>query len=592
MDYKMITPVPDVSVIIPVYNAEKYLRQTLEYLVHQTLPSIEFIFIEDGSTDNSMNILKEYQKKYQDKIFIYQTSNVGPGEARNVGIAHARADFIGFADADDYMEYDMYEKMFEETKKQSCDMVYIPYYLVRGSKKKVMGRIPQPLSQEQMIFYGEVSFWTKLIHKDLLKRAGKIPAMWFEDTAYMLVVFSYAEHVVYLNEPLYYYMKREGSITDSMKDPKTLDTIQAENYALKHCCQSFRKAVAARVADRILFNLKRRWVYTKEFAQHLKSHRQDIVGNEILQGYPSRYAQIINYLEMSDEPIPHTVFVSGFGRKVNENWLKSFSDKVFSDSCQLAVLDESSCAIDCNPTVQQAYNEGNYEYVSAYFVVKNLYERGGIYLDTRLHISRSFDFLCTFSSFFGFLDQNSFTDRVFGCKPHDSIMKEILQTYEHKEFYLDEFLPLGQRIRNILTAYAGVALDNQTHLADYSCAVFDSSVFVLKGENSMHLCSHDFCENLLDSEYTILPKSTVYALTISKQTEAMEKVYGELDRVTTLKDKLIMQRTQLRAEKKQLNKEKKQLREKIEEYENSTSWKVTKPLRNGTAAVKGIMHRK
>lgn len=101
---------PDVSVIVPVYNAELYLRQTMEYLVYQTLESLELIFIDDGSTDGSPEILKEYQRRYPEKILIYHTPNLGPGEARNEGIRRARGTYLGFADADDYMEYDMYEK--------------------------------------------------------------------------------------------------------------------------------------------------------------------------------------------------------------------------------------------------------------------------------------------------------------------------------------------------------------------------------------------------------------------------------------------------------------------------------------------------
>lgn len=89
----------------------------MDYLLHQTLELIELIFVDDQSTDQSREIIMEYKKQYPQKIFLYDSQHGGPGEARNIGIKHARADYIGFADADDYMEYDMYEKMFEETKK-------------------------------------------------------------------------------------------------------------------------------------------------------------------------------------------------------------------------------------------------------------------------------------------------------------------------------------------------------------------------------------------------------------------------------------------------------------------------------------------
>ena len=123
--------------------------------------------LDDGSSDRSVTIIQEYMEQYKDKIYLYHTDHTGPGGARNKGIEHARADYIGFADADDYMEYDMYEKMLYVAKKENHDLVYTPYYLVRDDKKRIHGRLNQPIEKNQLIFHGEVAFWSKLIHKDL-----------------------------------------------------------------------------------------------------------------------------------------------------------------------------------------------------------------------------------------------------------------------------------------------------------------------------------------------------------------------------------------------------------------------------------------
>ena len=235
--------------------------------------------LDDGSSDRSVTIIQEYMEQYKDKIYLYHTDHTGPGGARNKGIEHARADYIGFADADDYMEYDMYEKMLYVAKKENHDLVYTPYYLVRDDKKRIHGRLNQPIEKNQLIFHGEVAFWSKL--KDLLHQTGKIPQIWFEDTAYMLPLFSYAQNPVYLDEPLYFYIKREGSITNSMDDKKTLDTIIAEDYAIKHCKEEYKEAVAARVADRILFNMKTRWIYFDRFVQHLKKYRDILEDDQV-----------------------------------------------------------------------------------------------------------------------------------------------------------------------------------------------------------------------------------------------------------------------------------------------------------------------
>ena len=103
----------NVSIVIPVYNVEKYLKQCLESVVNQTLDKIEVICINDGSTDNSLNILKEYEKKYNNIIIIDQ-ENKGPGFARNIGMKRASGKYIYFLDSDDYIELNAMEICFKE----------------------------------------------------------------------------------------------------------------------------------------------------------------------------------------------------------------------------------------------------------------------------------------------------------------------------------------------------------------------------------------------------------------------------------------------------------------------------------------------
>lgn len=575
--------VPEVSVVIPVYNAEKYLRQTMSYLLYQTLENIEFIFVDDGSSDQSISIIEEYMELYPDKVFLYHTEHKGPGGARNKGIEHARAEYIGFADADDYMEYDMYEKMLRAAKDGKHDLVYTPYYLVRDQKKRVHGRVNQPMKKEQLIFHGEVAFWSKLIHKNLLDKTGKIPEIWFEDTAYMLVLFSYAENPGYLDQSLYYYIKREGSITNSMDDQKTLDTIIAEDYAIKHCKEEYKEAVAARVADRILFNMKTRWIYFDKFIDHLKKYRDILEDNQILKIYPVRYQKIMRYLNFPKERIPKRVFVTSFGSSFHDSY--DYEKKAFSDECELIILNEDNCDISETEQTAKAYKAGNFEYVAHYFVVKNLYLQGGIYLGEGIEIEKPLEFQRCFPAFFGFLDQNTFTDRIFGCVKNDQTMKQLWNTYQYPEFYENTFLPLKDRLKNILVAYAGAAMDDETHLYEYPCAIFQSSVFVVSGKDPMHVCSHDFTKYYKEEGYTVLPDTTIESFSFTKA-ETPEGVRQELERVTLLKNKLLNQRKELRKEKKELQKEKKQLfketkrlEKKIREYEDSTSWKCTAAFR-------------
>ena len=118
---------PKVSVIIPVYNVEKYLRQCLDSIVNQTLHDIEIICVDDSSTDSSYTILQEYAKK-DNRIVILQQQNTGAGAARNMGIDVAQGEYVHFLDADDYLLNDAYEKLYQTAKLYNVDFVKAKAY--------------------------------------------------------------------------------------------------------------------------------------------------------------------------------------------------------------------------------------------------------------------------------------------------------------------------------------------------------------------------------------------------------------------------------------------------------------------------------
>ena len=109
------------SVIIPVYNVENYLRECLDSITSQTVKDIEIICIDDGSTDNSPKILKEYQKK-DSRIKIITKENGGQASARNLGIKKAQGEYIAFIDSDDFIESEMLEKLYTKAKDNNLDI--------------------------------------------------------------------------------------------------------------------------------------------------------------------------------------------------------------------------------------------------------------------------------------------------------------------------------------------------------------------------------------------------------------------------------------------------------------------------------------
>ena len=111
-----------VSVIVPVYNVEKYLEKCLDSLVNQTLKEIEIIIVNDGSPDNSHKIIDKYTKKYKN-IKAYLKENGGLSDARNYGLKKASGEYIAFLDSDDFVKEDMYQKMYEKAKSGNFDMI-------------------------------------------------------------------------------------------------------------------------------------------------------------------------------------------------------------------------------------------------------------------------------------------------------------------------------------------------------------------------------------------------------------------------------------------------------------------------------------
>ena len=119
-----------VSIIVPVYNTEKYLAKCLDSLVNQTLKDIEIIIVNDGSPDNSKKIALNYQKDYPDKIKYYEQANGGQGAARNYGLTKATGEYVGYVDSDDYVNLNMFEKMYDKAKKEAADIVMCSHTVI------------------------------------------------------------------------------------------------------------------------------------------------------------------------------------------------------------------------------------------------------------------------------------------------------------------------------------------------------------------------------------------------------------------------------------------------------------------------------
>lgn len=207
---------PKVSIIVPVYNVEEFLRKCLDSLVNQTLQDIEIIAVNDGSTDESGSILIEYEKKYFPKIRVFEKENGGLSDARNYGMEFATGDYIAFLDSDDYVDVTIYEKLYNKAIKEKSDFVVCDF-IWKYPNKEVIDKKPEYQDKHGMLAYGRVVAWNKLIKKELIEKSKiKFPkGLRYEDVEFFYKLLPYINKYSYVDEPLIYYIQRVNSIANT-----------------------------------------------------------------------------------------------------------------------------------------------------------------------------------------------------------------------------------------------------------------------------------------------------------------------------------------------------------------------------------------
>lgn len=222
-----------VSVIIPAYNVAEYIPFCLDSLISQTYKNLEIICVNDGSTDSTLDIIKEYAEK-DSRIILIDKENGGQASARNMGLDTAKGDYISFVDSDDYVSPDFIMRLKDLLEGNSCDIARC-----RGRGVKTHDYEEPPLEKEPVItvretiqalsvfydgnFYGWYADDSAVIWNCLYK-ASVIGDMRFEeklraieDEAFTQLVFANAKRIVYTDERLYFYYYRETSIMHSLE---------------------------------------------------------------------------------------------------------------------------------------------------------------------------------------------------------------------------------------------------------------------------------------------------------------------------------------------------------------------------------------
>jgi len=314
-----------VSIIIPVYNVEKYLRECLDSVVNQTLKDIEIICINDGSKDNSLEILKEYSQKDK-RIKIISKENEGLSITRNRGIDIACGEYIGFVDSDDYIEKDMFEKLYDKAKNNNLDIAMCRLATYDENTQEVdknkwyfalkcFGNFNKEIfnheDTKEFTHFIAVTAYNKIYKRTFLNKNNfKFPEkLLFEDEVFFYNTYLKAKRVSFVKETLYYYRINSGESIISSSDKDFRDVIKVFKLirdALNKNNQpkSYKQKVYNRFFHLVLLRYSQTsQKYKKDFWNNMKKDFESLIvkdnnQNEITNNDDKiLFSEIDNYLK-------------------------------------------------------------------------------------------------------------------------------------------------------------------------------------------------------------------------------------------------------------------------------------------------------
>lgn len=256
------------SIIVPVYNmaADGKLEYCMDSLVAQTITDYEIIAVDDASTDNSLEVLQDYENRYPEKVrVIHYEVNKRQGGAKNVGLQAARGEWIGFIDSDDWVTPDYYEKLLQKAEETGADVVGCDYNLVDKHTFEV-GRVVQNNTMDQTGVLDEEK------HKKLLMRSGSMvikiykhsvirennlrfpEGIFYEDNCAGPVWSLYFNHFEKVEEPMYYYYQHQVSTVHYITEAKCRDRLKAAELLYEECkargfLEKYHKEIEYRFAE-------------------------------------------------------------------------------------------------------------------------------------------------------------------------------------------------------------------------------------------------------------------------------------------------------------------------------------------------------
>ena len=293
------------SVIVPVYNVDKYLSECIESILYQNYTNIEILLIDDGSTDNSLLICQEYCDR-DNRITVFHKENEGVSSARNLGLKNAKGDFVAFVDGDDWVEPDYFSnginKMICENT-QVCAFTTVIYSKKIGKLYDLRGIIKDKKCLFELNRYNfPTSVWCCIYRTMALSFAFDEEIHFYEDLMYMYMLLNNVDSVSVSNYPGYHYRLRDNSANTSPFNNKLLSSmlIPEKLEITKQFSTNQIRIIDQRICLGIAMNMQKKEYFNKELSYYLTQHSRYNFFSVFISPFPLNKKMMTGALAVSE----------------------------------------------------------------------------------------------------------------------------------------------------------------------------------------------------------------------------------------------------------------------------------------------------
>lgn len=305
---------PEISIIVPVYNVEKYLKRCIDSILNQSFENFELILVDDGSTDNSGKIVDEYEG-IDKRIRVIHKENGGQGSARNRGLDIAKGNYIGFVDSDDWIHRDMYKILYENITKYNAEISQINHYPSNNYMKddyikeynvevvdNVLKEFGNCTSFELLLY---IFVWNKLYSANIWKEVRFPENKFAEDLRVIYKIYDKSNKIIKIGCKLYYYYMSDNSSTRGKFNIKKLEDIEAWEEMLQFFNDNYPNINISNLKSVFCGRLLRYYFWSNEYKDIQKELKRKFNANfrYILKNKKLNYKEKAVYISFRISPL-------------------------------------------------------------------------------------------------------------------------------------------------------------------------------------------------------------------------------------------------------------------------------------------------